>query len=194
MNIDCNYVHQNLHLHKEDSFDDHERYSIRQHISECEECQDYFEELIYTENLLSNLSSPVPPDGLLDNIKLELRKYQKPTFFDWISYPVSRIFSVLHIDLKPIFVNSSALVLYIIIGLFITKLIFLFNDSNSIHPTKPVVRPKQRVITFAEIKKSALSEVILDVGDKDKDIDSESEENGGAESESPASVFDQNNE
>lgn len=175
IDVDCNYVHQNICLHQDDSLDDNNRYFIRQHISECKECREYFEELIYTANLLSNSPSPTPQDGLLDRIKFRLRKYRRPTFFDWVCYPVSRIFSALHLELKPILVNSSAFVLYIIIGLFIAKLVFLFGDSDSIHPTKPIVKPRQRIVTFAEVKSSALSEVILDVGEKAKKLNIDSE-------------------
>ena len=173
--IDCNYVHKNLCLHQDGSLDDHDRYFIRKHVSECEKCQEYFEELVYTGNLLSNLPSTIPPDGLLERINLRLRKQQRFSLIDFLSYPVSRIFSALRIELQPIFVNSSAFVLYIIIGLFMTKLILLFSGSDSIHPTKPIVRPSQRIVTFAEIKKFALSEVILDVGDKTEKLNANSE-------------------
>ena len=166
--VDCNYVRRNIRLHQDGSLTDYDRHLIRQHISECPNCQRYFEELLYTANLLSNLPFPTPPDGLLDRINLALKKQQRPSLIGWISYPVSRIFSALHLKLRPIFVNSSAFLLYFIVGLFVAKLILLFSNSDSPHPTKPIVRPRQRVVMFAEIKRSALSEVILDAGDKAK--------------------------
>lgn len=197
MNIDCNYVQQNFHLHEDGSLSNQERYSIRQHISECRKCREHFEELFYTANTLNNLSSPVPPDGLLEHINDNLENYQKRSLIDWIGYPVARIFSALNLELKPVFVNSSAFVLYIIISLFIVKMFFLFSDSDSIHPTKPIVRPKQRIVTFAEVKNSALSEVFLDIGNKTEEINTNSEKQSNTDKDNqvkqPASLLDESN-
>lgn len=166
--VDCNYVRKNLRLHRDGTLTGHDRYFIRQHISECPNCRRYFEELLYTANLLENLPSPIPQDGLLERINLTLQSYQPFSLLDWISSPVSRIFSALNLRLRPVFVNFSAFLLYAIIGLFTAKMIFLFNGSDSPHPTQPIVRPRQKIVTLAEIKKSALSGVILDVGDNQR--------------------------
>ena len=172
--VDCNYVRKNLRLHRDGSLTGHDRYLIRQHISECSNCQRYFEELLYTVNLLDNLPSPIPPDTLLDRINFRLQRSQRASLLDFLSYPVSRVFSALHFELKPIFVNSSAFLLYFIISLFIAKLFFSSSNPDSPHPTEPIVRPNQRVVTLAEIKRSALSGVILDVGDKSDTLNTNS--------------------
>jgi len=168
--VDCDYVRKNLRLHEDGSLSGNNKYLIKLHISECEKCQRYFEELVYTVNLLNNSPSPVPPDGLLGRINSKLERYQRNSLFDWLGYPVSKFFSIFNLELRPIFINSSAFLLYFIVGLFVVKFFFSLNGSDSPHPTEPIVKPRQHIVTLAEIKKSALSQSILDVGDNKEKI------------------------
>ncbi len=125
----CEQTREHLVLHRQDSrLTGTKRQEFLKHLRGCENCQIEYEGLMHTATVLGNLEAPTPPPDLLGNIQNKIREIHKQNQTAFFANPFSWLFNKVNLDLSPRFVNSVALLCYLVASAFIVKFAF-FPDA-----------------------------------------------------------------
>ena len=128
--MNCEQTREKLVLHRQESmFKDNEKQEFLKHLRSCESCQEEYEALIHTGAVLENLDSPQPPPELLGNIQDKIRELHKKQNTAIFAAPFSWIIGKFKFNLSPKLVNSVATVCYLLVSVFLVKVIF-FDDTS----------------------------------------------------------------
>lgn len=125
----CEQTREHLALHRQDSrLTGTKRQEFLKHLRGCENCQIEYEGLMHTATVLGNLEAPTPPPELLGNIQNKIREIHKQNQTAFFANPFSWFFNKINLDISPRFVNSVALICYLVVSVFIVKFAF-FTDA-----------------------------------------------------------------
>ena len=125
----CEQTREYLALHRQDSrLTGTKRQEFLKHLRGCENCQIEYEGLMHTATVLGNLEAPTPPPELLENIQNKIREIHKQNQTAFFANPFSWFFNKINLDISPRFVNSVALICYLVVSVFIVKFAF-FTDA-----------------------------------------------------------------
>ena len=125
----CEQTREHLALHRQDSrLTGTKRQEFLKHLRGCENCQIEYEGLMHTATVLGNLEAPIPPPELLGNIQNKIREIHKQNQTAFFANPFSWFFNKINLDISPRFVNSVALICYLVVSVFIVKFAF-FTDA-----------------------------------------------------------------
>lgn len=125
----CEQAREHLVLHRQDSrLTGTKRQEFLKHLRGCENCQIEYEGLMHTATVLGNLEVPTPPPDLLGNIQTKIREIHKQNQTAFFANPIAWLFNKVNLDLSPRFVNSVALLCYLVASAFIVKFAF-FPDA-----------------------------------------------------------------
>ena len=125
----CEQTREHLALHRQDSrLTGTKRQEFLKHLRGCENCQIEYEGLMHTATVLGNLEAPIPPPELLGNIQNKIREIHKQNRTAFFANPFSWFFNKINLDISPRFVNSVALICYLVVSVFIVKFAF-FTDA-----------------------------------------------------------------
>lgn len=124
----CEQTREHLVLHRQDArLTGTKRQEFLKHLRGCESCQIEYEGLMHTATVLGNLEAPIPAPELLGNIQNRIREIHKQNQTAFFANPFSWLFNKFDLDLSPRFVNSVALLCYLVASAFIVKVAF-FTD------------------------------------------------------------------
>ena len=98
--------------------------SSLKHLRSCESCQKEYEGLLHTAAVLENLESPDPPPELLGKIQDQIRELHKKQNTAIFAAPFSWIIGKFKFNLSPKLVNGVAMVCYLLVSVFLVKIIF----------------------------------------------------------------------
>jgi len=139
MQLNCQQVCDRLiDLLNEES--DSEDIDVEMHLLECSDCQSEYDHLVHTMMLLHGLPEPIPPSDLVIRIRKrieELSKKKSP-IFDVISPLFSKVFVALKLGPRPVYLNYAALIFYLVVTLFLVKLVFLPSGREVQPPITPI--------------------------------------------------------
>ncbi len=121
MKMNCEQTRTNLVLHHQDSTLTNRSL---QHLRMCPACQMDYEALWHTATVLENVEEPVPPPELVAKIQASVRSLHKRRHIAFFANPLAWCLDRLKLELSPKFVNSMALLFYLIASGFIVKLAF----------------------------------------------------------------------
>lgn len=125
----CEQTRKHLVLHRQDSrLTGTKRQEFLNHLRGCKNCQIEYEGLMHTATVLGNLEAPTPPPELLGNIQNKIREIHKQHQTAFFANPFSWFFNKINLDISPRFVNSVALICYLVVSVFIVKFAF-FTDA-----------------------------------------------------------------
>ncbi|MCG9128295.1 hypothetical protein JT359_11900 [Candidatus Poribacteria bacterium] len=128
--MNCEQTREKLVIHRQESmFKGNEKQEFLEHLRSCESCQQEYEELLHTASILENLESPEPPPELLGNIQDQIRELHKKQNTAIFAAPFSWLFGMFKFNLSPKLVNSVAMVCYLLVSVFLVKVIF-FGDTG----------------------------------------------------------------
>lgn len=125
----CEQTREHLVLHRQDSrLTGTKRQEFLKHLRGCENCQIEYEGLLHTATVLGNLEAPTPPPELLGNIQNKIREIHKQNETAFFANPFSWFFNKINLDLSPRFVNSVAILCYLVVSALLLKFAF-FPDA-----------------------------------------------------------------
>lgn len=123
--MNCEQTREHLVLHRQDSrLTGTKRQEFLNHLRGCKNCQIEYEGLMHTATVLGNLETPTPPPELLGNIQNKIRVIHKQNQTAFFTNPFSWLFKKVNLDLSPRFVNSVALLCYLVASAFLVKFAF----------------------------------------------------------------------
>lgn len=129
--MNCEQTREKLVLHRQESmFKGDEKQEFLEHLRSCESCQEEYEGLLHTAAVLENLESPEPPPELLGKIQDQIRELHIKQNTAIFAAPFSWIISKFKFNLSPKLVNGVAMVCYLLVSVFLVKVIFFDDTSN----------------------------------------------------------------
>lgn len=127
--MNCEQTREHLILHRQDDgLSGTKRKEFLNHLEGCDKCQVEYEGLWHTATVLESLEPPIPPPELLGNIQQNIREFHKQSQTAVFANPFSWLFKTLKLDLSPQFINSVALICYLVASALVVKIAF-FTDS-----------------------------------------------------------------
>ena len=130
--MNCEQTREKLVLHRQESlFKDNEKQEFLKHLRSCESCQAEYEALLHTAAVLENLEPLEPPPELLGNIQDKIRELHRKQNTAIFAAPFSWLIGKFKFNLSPKLVNSVAMVCYLLVSVFLVKVIFFDNPSKN---------------------------------------------------------------
>lgn len=128
--MNCEQTREKIVLHRQESmFKDKEKQEFLEHLRGCNSCQEEYEALLHTGAVLENIDSPEPPPELLGRIQDQIRELDKKQNTAIFAAPFSWIIGKFKFNLSPKLVNGVAMVCYLLVSVFLVKVIF-FDDTS----------------------------------------------------------------
>lgn len=157
----CEQTREHLVLHRQDSrLTGTKRQEFLKHLRGCENCQIEYEGLMHTATVLGNLEAPTPPPELLGNIQNKIREIHRQNQTAFLANPFSWFFNKINLDLSPRFVNSVALLCYLVVAAFLVKFAF-FPDAPK-QPLGLTAMEASRLVRPGQTSPSRLGSVKFD--------------------------------
>ena len=157
----CEQTREHLVLHRQDSrLTGTKRQEFLKHLRGCDNCQIEYEGLMHTATVLGNLEAPTPPPELLGNIQNKIREIHRQNQTAFFANPFSWFFNKISLDLSPRFVNSVALLCYLIASAFLVKFAF-FTDAPK-QPFGLTAMEASRLVRPGQTSPSRLGSVKFD--------------------------------
>ncbi|MDE0425471.1 MAG: hypothetical protein OXN25_11420 [Candidatus Poribacteria bacterium] len=136
--MNCEQTLKNLpHLVQQENVETREQISngisrraLLEHLRTCPECQMEYEALWNTASILESVDEPTPPPELAGNIQQRIRHLHKRQQVALFANPLVWCLDRLKLDFSPRFVNTTALLFYIIASCFFVKLAFFTNPQE----------------------------------------------------------------
>ncbi len=157
----CEQTREHLVLHRQDSrLTGTKRQEFLKHLRGCENCQIEYEGLMHTATVLGNLEAPTPPPELLENIQNKIREIHRQNQTAFFANPFSWFFNKINLDISPRFVNSVALLCYLVVSAFLVKFAF-FTDAPK-QPLGLTAMEASRLVRPGQTSPSRLGSVKFD--------------------------------
>ena len=159
MSLDCKQVIEDFSLHQHADLTYQEKIERRQHLIECENCQNEYEEMLHTAVVLESIPDPVPPPELVERIQTQIRQTSRRSIWDFLVNPIARILVAMRLGPHPTFVNYTAMLFYLMLTVFMVKLTF-FNSTEP--PPVELMRPLSphvRIVRLGDMKHASLKAI-----------------------------------
>jgi len=157
----CDRVRKHLGVHTDTDLKATEKAELKQHLLDCPDCQQAYEQMWHTSLILDDLSTVASPQPLLQRIQSQTRSLHRRQRLAFYANPIDWFLGLFRLDPPPTLVNCAAIVFYVVVTAFFVKLTVLDSNDPVALTTKPV--PAQmRVVRFGAIKKAALESVTIE--------------------------------
>ena len=159
MSLDCKQIIKDFSLHQNPDLTYQQKIERRQHLIDCQTCQNEYEEMLHTAAVLESLPDPVPPPGLVGRIQTQIRQTYRRSIWDFLANPIARILVAMKLGPHPTFVNYTAMLFYLMLTIFMVKLTF-FNPAETppVELTRPL-SPHVRIVRLGDVKNASVKAV-----------------------------------
>ena len=132
MNLNCEQTLNNLpHLvgqkaarRTEPASEGISRHTVLAHLRVCPECQQEYEALWHTADVLANTAAPIPPPELVGNIQRCVRQLHRQQQLAFFASPLAWCLDRLKVELSPRLVNAVVLLFFLVASGVVMKLAF----------------------------------------------------------------------
>ena len=125
--------------------------AVLEHLRSCPECQMAYEALWHTASVLESTDEPVPPSELAGNIQQRVRELHQRQQLAFFANPLAWCLDRLNLSFSPRVVNATALIFFLIVSGFATKLAFFTNPPE---PDSGLIAMKKTMVNNIKISTS----------------------------------------